>query len=61
LIAEKTMRKYGLMASIKHHADTRSLVVTFYSGSNDKWSTMYRPMDGVAVVNYDDSRSTVNS
>jgi len=60
LMTEKVMRKFHMQASIKHHADTRSLVVTFYSGSQDKWSTMGRHSDGVAVINYDDSRTTAN-
>lgn len=61
LMTEKVMKKYHLQASIKHHADTRSLVVTFFIGANDKWSTMSRQVDGVAVVNYDESRTTANA
>ncbi len=61
LMTEKVMKKYHLQASIKHHADTRSLVVTFFSGAADKWSSISRQVDGVAVVNYDDTRTTANA
>ena len=54
LMAEKLMKQYHILASIKHHRETRSLVVTFYTGSADKWMQMGRHSDGVAVIEHGD-------
>jgi hypothetical protein len=51
-MAEKLMKQFHILASIKHHTETRSLVVTFYTGSADKWIQMGRHSEGVAVIEH---------
>jgi hypothetical protein len=58
LMTEKVMKKFHLQASIKHYAESRSLIVTFYNASFDKWSSLNRGFEGLAVVNYDESNAT---
>jgi hypothetical protein len=60
LMAEKLMKKYRLQALVKHQKDSRCLVVTFYTGAADPWSST--PVQrGEAVVQVSGEREPIQT
>ena len=53
LMTEKLMKRFHLQGSIKHIAETKSLIVTFYQHSADRWAAFGRYGEGIAAITHE--------